>query len=213
MTLGSAFVQGEAFEDERGGLLRRQVLEVGITREATKTFALDPPEPGKHHLADIACLEKAEDSIPLQAAPFLLIVIRTEDRDHEIGLFFVKVWQIEGEVAAGELGFVIFVVQDRRFAEALREEGCDLRDIVPLFPRKGEGDAEAFGTHLSRHRRLYRRSSSTLSSRPRIRHSFGGTPLRGFRPTWAHSSTGWKNVRDRGGHEYPDLCTPARGHF
>ena len=183
--LGFAFVQGEAFEDERGGLLRRQVIEVGITREATKTFALDTLEPGKHDLADVACLEKAEDGIPLQAAPFLLIVVRAEDRDDEIGLFFVKVRQIEGEVAAGELGFVIFVVEDCRFAEAFRENGRDLRDIVPLFSGKGEGDAEAFGTHLSRHRRLYRRSSSTLSSPPRIRHSFGGTPLRGFRPTRA----------------------------
>ena len=88
MVLGFAFVQGEAFEDERGGLLRRLVVEVGITRQATKTFALDTPEPGKHHLADVACLEKAEDSIPLQAAPFLLIVIRAEDRDDEIGLLF-----------------------------------------------------------------------------------------------------------------------------
>jgi hypothetical protein len=30
-----------------------------------------------------------------------------------------------------------------------------LRDIVPLFPRKGERDAEAFGSHLSRHRQFF----------------------------------------------------------
>ena len=57
--------------------------------------------------------------------------------------------QIKGEVRIGELGFMEFIVENRRFAKAQRENRGDLFDKVSLFPRKGEGDAEAFAGHLS----------------------------------------------------------------
>jgi len=36
-----------------------------------------------------------------------------------------------------------------------RENGGDLGDELSLFSGKGERDAEAFGTHLSRHRTFF----------------------------------------------------------
>ena len=57
MILGFAFIQGEAFKDEGGGLIRRQVIEVRITGETMETLAFDTVEPGEHDLADFACLK------------------------------------------------------------------------------------------------------------------------------------------------------------
>ena len=77
----------------------------------------------------------------------LFIVVRTDDNDDQVGCIVIELRQIDAEIGAGELGFVVLVVEDRRLAEALRENVGDLGDEVPLFPGKGEGDAEAFGTH------------------------------------------------------------------
>ncbi|MGH9195754.1 MAG: hypothetical protein ACRD1T_08450 [Acidimicrobiia bacterium] len=76
------------------------------------------------------------DRSPLQAGPLLHVVVRTDHDDDKVGLFVIKLRQIDAEVAPRELGFVIFVVEDRLLSEAFRENGRDLRDIVRFSPAK-----------------------------------------------------------------------------
>ena len=88
------------------------------------------------------------DRGPLQATPFLALVIGAGDDDNEVGFFVIKLREIDAEVAPRELRLVIFVVENRRLAESLREDARDLRDEVPLFPREGKGDPEPLGTRI-----------------------------------------------------------------
>ena len=51
------------------------------------------------------------------------------------------------EVVPRKFGLVIFIIEDRLFAELLGEDGRDLGDVVPFFPREGEGDSKTLRTH------------------------------------------------------------------
>ena len=105
---------------------------------------------------------------PFPAGPAFLVVVPAEYRDHEIRLFAVELGQIDTEVVASEFGLMEFVVEDRRLAEAFRENGGDLGHEVSFFSRKGERDAEAFGTDLSGHRPFFGIQPSTRPH-PQIR--------------------------------------------
>ena len=136
MLLGKPLVQGEAFEDEVGDLLGRFVVELDKSGGVKESSDLCILEPGEHDLASFLLGELRVDSHPLPAGPLLFIVIGAKHNDDEVGLIAVELWQIDAQIVAGEFGFVELVVQDRRFAEALRENDRDLRDIVSLFPAK-----------------------------------------------------------------------------
>ena len=155
MILEFVFVQGEAFEDEAGGLLRRFVVEFDEAGSGVEAGDHRVTEPAEHHLVIVALAQQIVDRGPFQAGPLLHIVVRTDHHDDEVGLFVIKLRQIDAEVAPREFGFVILVVEDFAFAELSRQNSRDLRDIVPLFPRKGEGDAEPFGAYLNRHRPFF----------------------------------------------------------
>ena len=60
------------------------------------------------------------DRSPLQAGPFLFVVCRANHNNYESGMVVIKLGQINAKITPRELGFVIFIVKDGSFAEALR---------------------------------------------------------------------------------------------
>ena len=84
-----ALVEGEAFEDEISGTVGRQVVEIDVARESTKTLSFCVSEAGEHDLIVLASFQEAEDGVPFQAAPFFAFVVWAEDRDNQVGLSLI----------------------------------------------------------------------------------------------------------------------------
>jgi hypothetical protein len=136
-------------------LFRRFVVELDEPGGGVKPGDFGVIETGKQNFLDFALLEEVVNGSPFKACPFLLAVVRAHHHDNEVATLVIKLRQVNPEIAPGEFSLVILVVEDRCFSEMLRENGGDLGDKVSLFPRKGERDGEAFGTHLNSHRPFF----------------------------------------------------------
>ena len=88
--------------------------------------------------------EQAVDVNPFPAGPPLDVIDGAEDWNDEVGLLAVEHGQTDAKIVDRELGLVVFVIKNGRFAETIGNDARDPFHKVPLFPRKGEGDAETF---------------------------------------------------------------------
>src|SRR6185436_7766809 len=137
-----ALVERETLEDVSGRISRGDVIEIQVAGEFEEPFPLDPVEPAQHHLVDLPLLPQAEDDVPLDPGPFLLVVVLTEHDHHEVGLLAVEVRQVLGQVRARELGAMVLVVQNLLLTESAGEDVRDGRDVVPLLSGIGDRDPE-----------------------------------------------------------------------
>lgn len=148
IVLRVAFVEGEAFENQRSGLLRRFVVEFDKGRRIKESVYGRILKPSEHDPTAFAFGQLGKDRHPFPACPLLLIVVRADDGHDQISLLAIKLRQINAEIVAGELSFVEFVVEDFLCAELFCEQGGDLGDKVALFTGKREGNAKAFRVHI-----------------------------------------------------------------
>ena len=125
-----------------GGVLRRVVERQvnGARWNAAKGGIAKAT--GEHHLGALL-KDEIVDAAPLQATPVSLVIGFADDDGDQRGMIGVEVRQIEAGVGARDFGLVEFVVEDRAFAETVREQARDFFDKAALFPREGKGDAEA----------------------------------------------------------------------
>ena len=54
--------------------------------------------------------------------------VATNDHDDQLGILVVELWQIATKAGASELGLVILVVENRRFAKRRGQQDSDLFD-------------------------------------------------------------------------------------
>ena len=128
-------------------MLGSLVVEFNVCGGATESIDDSMLKPAWHHTMPVRFGQQPVDVNPFPAGPALLIVVRTEHGNDEIGLFVVKPRQTDAEVVDRKLSLVKFVVKDRTLAESLRENGGDFRDKFSLFAREGKCEAETSCLH------------------------------------------------------------------
>jgi hypothetical protein len=136
VVLRISFVDCEALKDEGGNCIGSLVVEIGETGESIQSFPFNPIEAAEHHSFLFSFLEKAVDGLPFEAGPFLRLIVLAQNGDDEVRLIVVERGKIQGEVAARELGLVVFVVEDVVLAEAFREGSPRPVRQSPAFPRQ-----------------------------------------------------------------------------
>jgi hypothetical protein len=80
---------------------------------------------------------------PFEIAPKLGGVLGAEKKHDQFRLRAVKLWKVDIQIWAGELGFVIFVVQHAILAEGGGKMICHLFHKGAMLARKRKGDVEA----------------------------------------------------------------------
>src|SRR5258706_10482544 len=125
--------------------MRRLVIELHEAGAGIKAIGGRVIEAAKHDFAVVALLEKIENCIPFQTAPFVLLIVLGKNHDNEIGFIVIKGRQVHTETASPKLGFVELIVENLRLGEPSSKTVRELTNELSFGKREGKSYQKTLG--------------------------------------------------------------------
>src|SRR5258706_5591651 len=125
--------------------MRRLVIELHEAGGGIKTIGGRVIEAAKHDFAVVALLEKIENCMPFQTAPFVLLIVLGKNNDNEIGFIVIKGRQVHTETASPKLGFVELIVENLLLGEPSSKTVRELTHELSFGTREGKRYPKALG--------------------------------------------------------------------